>query len=242
MAGHSKWANIKHRKGRQDALRGKMNTKLIREITVATKEAGGDPSSNPRLRLAIDKASRANVTKDSIKKAIDKGMGNVDGADYQEVRYEGYGPQGVAILVLCLTDNKNRTVAEVRHAFNKYGGNLGTDGSVGYLFVRKGVVVIDSVKLDDDLIERALDLGVDDVSEGDEENTVQLVMSSNLLSEVVDRLKSFDYEITQADHLWIAETHQNLDQDAYEKFETLYDALLELDDVQSVFANATPSG
>ena len=241
MAGHSKWANIKHRKGRQDALRGKMNTKLIREITVATKEAGGDPSSNPRLRLAIDKASRANVTKDSIKKAIDKGMGNVDGADYQEVRYEGYGPQGVAILVLCLTDNKNRTVAEVRHAFNKYGGNLGTDGSVGYLFVRKGVVVIDSVKLDDDLIERALDLGVDDVSEGDEENTVQLVMPSNLLSEVVDRLKSFDYEITQADQLWIAETHQKLDQGSYEKFETLYDALLELDDVQSVFANAEMS-
>ena len=129
----------------------------------------------------------------------------------------------------------------MRHAFNKYGGNLGTDGSVSYLFVRKGVVVIDSVQLDDDLIERALDLGVDDVSVGDEDNTVQLVMASNLLSEVVDALKSFDYEITQADHLWVAEMHQNLDQASYEKFETLYDALLELDDVQSVFTNAAPS-
>jgi YebC/PmpR family DNA-binding regulatory protein len=157
VAGHSKWANIKHRKGRQDALRGKMNTKLIREITVATKEAGGDPNSNPRLRLAIDKASRANVTKDSIKKAIDKGLGNVDGADYQEIRYEGYGPQGVAMLVLCLTDNKNRTVAEVRHAFSKHGGNLGTDGSVGYLFKRQGIVVFRADKLDDALMMRALD-------------------------------------------------------------------------------------
>ena len=130
MAGHSKWANIRHRKGRQDALRGKANTKLIREITVATKEAGPDPSSNPRLRLAIEKANRANVTKDSIKKAIDKGAGNTSGEDYFEVVYEGYAPAGIAMMVSCLTDNKNRTVSEVRHAFSKHGGKLGTDGSV----------------------------------------------------------------------------------------------------------------
>ena len=238
MAGHSKWANIKHRKGRQDALRGKMNTKLIREITVATKEAGPDLNSNPRLRLAVDKASRANVTKDSIKKAIDKGSGNIDGADYQEVSYEGYGPQGVAMLVLCLTDNKNRTVAEVRHAFNKYGGNLGTDGSVSYLFNGRAVVVLTGSVDDDELMMRALDLGVDDISAGDEPGTVELVMQPNLLSDTVDRLKAFEYAIVHADHLWLAETTQSLDAAGSEKFSTLYDALLELDDVQSVFTNA----
>ena len=239
MAGHSKWANIKHRKGRQDALRGKMNTKLIREITVAVKEAGGDPSANPRLRLAMDKANRANVTKDSIKRAIDKGLGNTTGADYQEIRYEGYGPQGVAILVSCLTDNKNRTVAEVRHAFNKYGGNLGTDGSVGYLFARRGVIVLASVSVDDEtLMMRALDCGVDDVDVGEEEGTVVLEMDPKLLSDVVDQLKEWGYDILQADHSWIAETKQGLSEDAYEKYDALYTALLELDDVQSVFTNA----
>lgn len=238
MAGHSKWANIKHRKGRQDALRGKMNTKLIREITVATKESGPDLNSNPRLRLAVDKASRANVTKDSIKKAIDKGSGNVDGADYQEVSYEGYGPQGVAMLVFCLTDNKNRTVAEVRHAFNKYGGNLGTDGSVSYLFNRRAVIVLSGSVDDDELMMRALDLGVDDISAGDEAGTVELVMQANLLSDAVDHLKTFEYTIVHADHLWLAETTQSLDAVGSEKFSTLHDVLLELDDVQSVFTNA----
>jgi YebC/PmpR family DNA-binding regulatory protein len=239
MAGHSKWANIKHRKGRQDALRGKMNTKLIREITVAVKEAGGDPSANPRLRLAMDKANRANVTKDSIKRAIDKGLGNTAGADYQEIRYEGYGPQGVAILVSCLTDNKNRTVAEVRHAFSKYGGNLGTDGSVGYLFARRGVVVLASASVDDEtLVMRALECGVDDIDVGEEEGSVALEMDPKLLSDVVDQLKVWGYEILQADHSWIAETKQELSEDAYEKYDALYTALLELDDVQSVFTNA----
>lgn len=239
MAGHSKWANIKHRKGRQDALRGKMNTKLIREITVATKEAGGDPGSNPRLRLAIDKANRANVTKDSIKRAIDKGTGNTAGVDYQEIRYEGYGPQGVAMLVCCLTDNKNRTVAEVRHAFSKYGGNLGTDGSVGYLFARRGVVVLESASVDDEtLMMRALDCGIDDVVPGDEENTVVLDMDPKLLSDVVEQLKAWEYVIAQADHGWIAETKQELSEEAYEKYDALHTVLLELDDVQSVFTNA----
>ncbi len=237
MAGHSKWANIKHRKGRQDALRGKMNTKLIREITVATKEAGGDPDANPRLRLAIDKASRSNVTKDSIKRAIDKGLGNIDGADYQSVRYEGYGPQGVAVLVFCLTDNKNRTVAEVRHAFNKYGGNLGTDGSVGYLFNRQAKVVITGSIDDDELMLRALDCGANDVSSGDVDGRVMLTCDSNQLSEIVDSMQGYGYSILHADQHWVADTMQTLDEVGAEKMMVLYDALIELDDVQSVFTN-----
>ena len=238
MAGHSKWANIKHRKGRQDALRGKMNTKYIREITVATKEAGADPNANPRLRLAIDKANRANVTKDSIKRAIDKGMGKLAGVDYQEVCYEGYGPNGIAMLVNCLTDNKNRTVAEIRHAFNKYGGNLGTDGSVRYLFVRKGVVVISGSVEDDALLLWAIDSGIDNVSEGIHLGTVALEMAPNQLAAVVDRLKTSGYTVVQADYLWIAEAKQILDEATYEKYEVLYDVLLDLDDVQAVFSNA----
>ncbi len=238
MAGHSKWANIKHRKGRQDALRGKMNTKLIREITVATREAGGDPSANPRLRLAMDKANRANVTKDSIKRAIDKGMGNLGTDDYQSVMYEGYGPQGVAMLVECLTDNKNRTVAEVRHAFNKYGGNLGTDGSVSYLFSRRGIVVVSGQEEDEALLTLALEHGIDDVSAGVDPDTVVLDMAPNLLSDVVDLVSSKGYSIVQADHMWVAETKLPLDEVGYEKCETLHDVLIELDDVQSVFTNA----
>ncbi|HAV94049.1 MAG: YebC/PmpR family DNA-binding transcriptional regulator [Legionellales bacterium] len=238
MAGHSKWANIKHRKGRQDALRGKMNTKLIREITVATKESGGDPSSNPRLRLAMDKASRANVTKDSIKKAIDKGMGTMDGADYQEVRYEGYGPQGVAILVFCLTDNKNRTVAEVRHAFSKYGGNLGTDGSVSYLFNRQAKIVVQGSVDDEALMSHALDCGADDFSQGETPDTVVLTLPPAHLATAVDALKSHDYVVEHADNHWVADMIQPLDATGVEKTLVLYEVLLDLDDVQSVFTNA----
>jgi YebC/PmpR family DNA-binding regulatory protein len=238
MAGHSKWANIKHRKGRQDALRGKMNTKLIREITVATKESGGDPSSNPRLRLAMDKASRANVTKDSIKKAIDKGMGTIDGADYQEVRYEGYGPQGVAILVFCLTDNKNRTVAEVRHAFSKYGGNLGTDGSVSYLFNRQAKIVVQGSVDDEALMSHALDCGADDFSQGETPDTVVLTLPPADLATAVDALKSHDYVVEHADNHWVADMIQPLDATGVEKTLVLYEVLLDLDDVQSVFTNA----
>lgn len=141
MAGHSKWANIKHRKAAQDAKRGKIFTKLIRELVVAAKEGGGDPNDNPRLRTAIDKALGANMKKDTIEKAIDRGTGNAEGDNYEELTYEGYGPGGVAILVECMTDNKNRTVGEVRHAFTKHGGNLGTNGSVAYLFEKKGQFV-----------------------------------------------------------------------------------------------------
>ncbi|HFD92354.1 MAG TPA: YebC/PmpR family DNA-binding transcriptional regulator, partial [Gammaproteobacteria bacterium] len=140
MAGHSKWANIQHRKGAQDAKRGKLFTKLIREITVAARLGGGDPAANPRLRAAIDKALGANMTKDTIERAVKRGSGNLEGADYQEIRYEGYGPGGVAVMVDSMTDNRNRTVAEVRHAFTKCGGNLGTEGSVAYLFTKKGIL------------------------------------------------------------------------------------------------------
>lgn len=237
MAGHSKWANIKHRKGRQDALRGKMNTKLIREITVASKESGPDPHSNPRLRLAIDKANRANVTKDSIKKAIDKGQGASSGADYIEVMYEGYGAKGVAVMVRCLTDNKNRTVSEVRHAFNKHGGNLGTDGSVSYLFERKGVVFLPCHASDQPaMLEAVLDFAVEDVQELEE--GLELIVQASDLTSVVDSITAKQWDIGQADLRWVAGTLVELNDEDAQKLATLEDALDDLDDVQEVYHNA----
>ena len=163
MAGHSKWANIRFRKGAQDAKRGKLFTKLIREITVAAKMGGGDPGSNPRLRGAIDKALGQNMNKDKIEQAIKKGTGELEGVNYEDVRYEGYGPAGVAILVECATDNRNRTVSEVRHAFTKHGGNLGTDGSVAYLFNKTGVLYFPAGSDEDVIMEAALEAGAEDV-------------------------------------------------------------------------------
>lgn len=236
MAGHSKWANIKHRKGRQDALRGKANTKLIREITVAVKEAGQDPGSNPRLRLAIEKANRANVTKDSIKRAIDKGAGNIEGADYQEVMYEGYAPGGVAMMVSCLTDNKNRTVAEVRHAFSKHNGNLGTDGSVSYLFARKGLIVCENVADLDVLMDLIIDYDVDDVAMIGE-NVAQVVTSSVDLEAVSKIVDDNGYKILQADISWIADTLLAVGDEDKEKLENLQNTLEDLDDCQDVYMN-----
>ncbi|MGD2167731.1 MAG: YebC/PmpR family DNA-binding transcriptional regulator, partial [Gammaproteobacteria bacterium] len=159
MAGHSKWANIRFKKGAKDARRGKLFTKLIREITVAAKEAGGDPGANPRLRLAIDKAKAQSVPKDSIDRAVSRGTGELDGENYEEVRYEGYGPNGVAVMVDCLTDNRNRTVADVRHAFAKYGGNLGADGSVAYLFDHVGLLTYAPGADEESIMEAAIDGG-----------------------------------------------------------------------------------
>ena len=241
MAGHSKWANIKHRKGRQDALRGKLNTKLIREITVAAKEAGGDPDSNPRLRLAIDKANRSNVTKDSIKKAIDKGVVNTSGEDYFEVMYEGYASGGIALLVNCLTDNKNRTVSEVRHAFSKCGGNLGTDGSVAYLFERKGVIGVKATadKLED-LMDACMDLPVEELDAiGDD--ALQIITSPNDFTSVLEEVKTLDCEVVHAELSWLAHQSMAIDQEATEKLERLESMLEELDDVQAVFHNAEVS-
>ena len=168
MAGHSKWANIRFRKGAQDAKRGKIFTKLIREITIASRLGGGDPAANPRLRTAIDKALGQNMPKDNIERAIKRGTGELEGVNYEEVRYEGYGPSGVAVLVECTTDNKNRTVSEVRHAFTKHGGNLGTDGSVAYLFNKLGVLSYPSGSDEDAIMEAALEAGADDVVTDDD--------------------------------------------------------------------------
>jgi YebC/PmpR family DNA-binding regulatory protein len=168
MAGHSKWANIQHRKGAQDKKRGKLFTKLIREITVAAKMGGGDPDSNPRLRLAIDKAKAQSMPKDNIERAVKRGAGELDGSDYQEIRYEGYGPSGTAVMVDCLTDNRNRTVAEVRHAFSKFGGNLGADGSVNYLFNHVGQLLYPEDADEDAIMEAAIEAGAEDVVVDDE--------------------------------------------------------------------------
>lgn len=237
MAGHSKWANIKHRKGRQDALRGKQNTKLIREITVAVREAGEDPKSNPRLRLAMEKAGRGNVTKDSIKRAIDKGAGRIDAEQYQEVMYEGYGPQGVAILVSCLSDNKNRTVAEVRHAFTKYGGNLGTTGSVSYMFVRKAMLMCDGVVDEDVFMNAVLDYDVEDISFlGDGVACVE--MSPGVLASVVDFCQAEGLNIVDSDVIWQADIPAEVDDENSEKLERLVTVLEDLDDVQAVYSSA----
>ncbi|MEA3291648.1 MAG: YebC/PmpR family DNA-binding transcriptional regulator, partial [Pseudomonadota bacterium] len=174
MAGHSKWANIKFRKAAQDAKRGKVFTKLIREITVASREGGGDPDANPRLRTAVDKALAANMTRDTIDRAVQRGTGEIEGATIEEVRYEGYGPNGVAVLVECATDNRNRTVSEVRHAFSKAGGNLGTDGSVAYLFTKIGSIVLPAGSDEEQIMEIALEAGAEDI-EADDDGVVEVI-------------------------------------------------------------------
>ena len=237
MAGHSKWANIKHRKGRQDALRGKQNTKLIREITVASRESGADPKSNPRLRLAIEKANRANVTKDSIKRAIDKGAGNNATEQYQQVTYEGYGPQGIAVLVHCLTDNKNRTVAEVRHAFTKAGGNLGTDGSVAYMFERRGMFMCETVTDEEAFMMQVLEYDVEDVSFLDN-GVACVVMSPTSLEAVQAYCESQGYTTLESEVVWQAENGISVHPDSAEQLERLLHTLEDLDDVQAVFTNA----
>ena len=183
MAGHSKWANIKHRKARQDASRGKIWTKVIREITVAAKD-GPDPADNPRLRLALEKANSANMPKDTIKRAIEKGSGTGETGVLEEIIFEGYGPGGVAILVETMTDNRNRTVSDVRHAFSKYGGNLGTDGSVSYLFKKLGIVQVDKNFTEEELMEIVIDIGGDDLSE--EGDFFEIITDSNSFNDVVD--------------------------------------------------------
>src|ERR1700760_1355044 len=175
MAGHSKWANIQHRKGAQDAKRGKIFTKVIREITIAARAGGGDPATNPRLRLAIDKGLAANMNKDSIERAIKKATGELEGVTYEEIRYEGYAPGGVAVIVECMTDNRQRTVADVRHAFSKFGGNLGTDGSVSYLFKKLGVLSFAPGAPEDAITEAAIDAGADDIVVHAEDGSIEVL-------------------------------------------------------------------
>ncbi|MDC1444047.1 YebC/PmpR family DNA-binding transcriptional regulator [Gammaproteobacteria bacterium] len=235
MAGHSKWANIKHRKARQDASRGKVWTKVIREITVAAK-GGPDPDDNPRLRLALDKANAANMPKDNIKRAIEKGSGTGETGALEEIIFEGYGPGGVAILVETMTDNRNRTVSDVRHAFSKFGGNLGTDGSVSYLFNKIGIIHISKVTSEEELIDIVLESGADDLV--DEGEYFEIISSSSNLSNVLESLKSNSIENINAELTLRAETSVAIDQEMSEKVLKIMDFMDELDDVQEVHTNA----
>ena len=235
MAGHSKWANIKHRKARQDASRGKIWTKVIREITVAAK-GGPDSADNPRLRLALDKANAANMPKDTIKRAIQKGSGTGETGALEELVFEGYGPNGVAILVETMTDNRNRTVADVRHAFTKFGGNMGTDGSVAYLFNKLGIVHVETTYGEDKIMEIALEAGADDFTVLDD--YYEIITSPGNLSNIIEVLKEKNIESLLAENTMRAETLVNLDQEASEKVLKIMNFMDDLDDVQEVHTNA----
>ena len=237
MAGHSKWANIQHRKNAQDAKRGKLFTKLIREIVVAAKMGGPDPDANPRLRQAVDKGLSGNMTRDTIERAIKRGAGAQDGDDYMEIRYEGYGPGGVAVMVDCLSDNKNRTVSEVRHAFNKHGGNLGTDGSVGYLFSKIGVIHFEPGADEDQVMEVALDAGADDVI-AEDDGSIEVQTSAEDFLDVKAAMVSAGLTPVHAEITQRASTTCALDQEGSEKMLRLQDVLEDLDDVQNVYSNA----
>lgn len=235
MAGHSKWANIKHRKGAQDAKRGKIFTKIIKEITVAARLGGGDPDTNPRLRTALDKAKQANMPKDNIDRGIKKGTGDLDGVNYEEGVFEGYGPGGVALIVEFLTDNRTRTVADVRHIFSKYGGNLGVSGSVSFLFERKGVVSFKTELDFDRIFEAALEAGAEDVK--DEGDTYEVITDPADFIEVRDHLHEAGLEYETAEVAMIAATLTPLEGKQAETMLKLMDALEDNDDVQNVYAN-----
>jgi len=237
MAGHSKWANIRFRKGAQDAKRGKIFTKFIREITVAARMGGGDPDANPRLRTVIDKALGQNMPKDNIARAIKRGTGELEGANYEEIRYEGYGPSGVAVLVECTTDNKNRTVSEVRHAFTKHGGNLGTDGSVAYLFSNLGVLIYPAGSDEDAIMEAALEAGADDVI-SDNDGSIEVQTTPEEFNNVRSAMVDAGFEPEVAEITQRASTDVKLGNDDAEKMLKLLDTLEDLDDVQHVFSNA----
>ncbi len=237
MAGHSKWANIQHRKKAQDSKRGKIFTKLIREITVAARMGEPDPASNPRLRLAVDKALGANMTKDTIERAIKRGAGAQDGENFDEIRYEGYGPGGVAVIVDCLTDNRNRTVSEVRHAFTKAGGNLGTSGSVAFQFAQTGVLSYPAGSDEDAIMEAALEAGADDVL-SDDDGSVDVLTAPEVFVSVREAMIAAGFEPEQAEVTLRAENTTSLDKDDAEKMIRMIDVLEELDDVQDVYSNA----
>lgn len=237
MAGHSKWANIQYRKGAQDKKRAKIFTKLIREITIAARMGGGDPDANPRLRLAIDKALSNNMPKDNIERAVKRGSGDAEGDNYEEIRYEGYGPGGVAIMLDCMSDNRNRTVSEVRHAFSKHGGNLGADGSVGYLFERKGVIGFGPETDDEVVLEAALEAGAEDMAEY-EDGSFDVLTTPEGYDRVRQVLKANDFEPLHADVTMRAETTVEVADDDAEACLKLLEALEDLDDVQNVYSNA----
>ena len=237
MAGHSKWANIKHKKAKEDAKRGKVFTKLIREITVSARLGGGDKDSNPRLRAAISTALSNNMTRDTIDRAVLKGAGGGDEGNVEEIRYEGYGPAGVAIMVDCMTDNRNRTVGEVRHAFSKSGGNLGTDGSVAYMFEKKGFISFSDDVDEDALMEVALEVGAEDVVTH-EDGSIDVITDPNDFSDIQDALIAKGFNAESAEVTFDAEVKADLDVEMAEKIINLIDKLEDLDDVQSVYSNA----
>jgi YebC/PmpR family DNA-binding regulatory protein len=237
MAGHSKWANTKHRKAAQDAKKGKIFTRLIREITVAAR-SGADPESNSRLRTAIHMALNHNMTKDTIERAIKRGIGAEDGNQLEQVRYEGYGPGGVAVIVDCFTDNRTRTVGEVRHAFNKNGGNLGTDGSVAYLFKEQGVLQFAASLSEDVLMNAALDAGAEDIIRNDDQTFLVLTSPQNF-NTVLQDLATKDLQALSAEVTMLPSTYVPLSGELAEKFFKMMDALEDLDDVQNVYANAS---
>ncbi|HEX7636359.1 MAG TPA: YebC/PmpR family DNA-binding transcriptional regulator [Noviherbaspirillum sp.] len=237
MAGHSKWANIKHKKAATDAKRGKIWTRLIKEITVAARLGGGDIASNPRLRLAVDKAADANMPKDNVTRAIQRGTGGLEGANYEEVRYEGYGINGAAIIVDCMTDNRVRTVAEVRHAFSKFGGNMGTEGSVAFLFNHCGQLFFAPGTSEDALMEAALEAGAEDVIT-DEEGGIEVITPPNDFAAVKETLEKAGFKAEMAEIVMKPSTETVFTGDDAVRMQKLLDALENLDDVQEVYTNA----
>jgi YebC/PmpR family DNA-binding regulatory protein len=237
MAGHSKWANIQHRKGRQDAKRGKIFTRLIKEITVAARMGGGDMATNPRLRMAVDKAKSESMPKDNIENAVKRGSGQLDGVNYEEVRYEGYGIGGAAVMVDCLTDNKQRTVADVRHAFSKYGGNLGTDGSVAFLFNHCGTLLFAPGADEDKIMEVALDAGADDIVTNDDDS-IEVITPPSDFEAVKDALEAAGFKAELAEVTMKPTIEAIFVGDEGIKMQKLLDALDDLDDVQEVYTSA----
>ncbi|MFO0296604.1 MAG: YebC/PmpR family DNA-binding transcriptional regulator [Pseudomonadota bacterium] len=237
MAGHSKWANIQHRKGRQDEKRGKAWTRVIREIMVAARQGGGDPTANPRLRLAIDKAKAVNLPADTVKRNIDKATGNLEGVHYEEIRYEGYGIGGAAIIVDCMTDNRVRTVAEVRHAFSKHGGNLGTEGSVAFQFKHCGQLLFAPGTSEDKVMEAALEAGADDVITGDD-GSIEVLTAPTAFEDVKAALERAGLKAEVAEVTMRPENTIALAGDEAARMQKLLDVIEELDDVQDVFHNA----
>jgi YebC/PmpR family DNA-binding regulatory protein len=237
MAGHSKWANIKHKKAAADAKRGKVFTRLIKEITVAARLGGGDPAANPRLRLAMDKAMGHNMPKDTIERAIKRGAGGLEGVNYEEIRYEGYGINGAAVIVDCMTDNRTRTVADVRHAFSKYGGNLGTDGSVAFLFRHVGQILFAPGSDENRVMEAAIDAGADDVVTH-EDGSIEVLTAPNDFIAVKDALAKAGLEPEFADVTMKPLTEVDMRGDDAQRMQKLLDALESLDDVQDVYTSA----
>jgi len=237
MAGHSKWANIQHRKGRQDEKRGRIFTRLIKEITVAAKLGGADPNSNPRLRLAMDKAGDANMPKDKVTDAVKRGTGQLEGIEYEEIRYEGYGIGGAAVIVDCVTDNRTRTVAEVRHAFSKHGGNLGTDGSVSFMFKHCGQLIFPPGSSEEKIMEVALEAGAEDVVSA-EDGAIEVICPPNDFQILKAALEKSGLKPELAEITMRASTDSELSGEDAAKMQKLLDALESLDDVQEVYTNA----